>query len=421
MKDAINAYYPKIIIEDVYISRLNLKSTDLFIRNFTQYYIFKLIKYDYDLPSLIFFKSLLDVNDQAEFKENFKRLNDKSKQGLNMTKLELDIYQGDSSLTCTVTSEITIYQNSNVSEDIYDGLRCDKNHDILQILSPFGKCFTFLYEFNENEKNVSLVFGQYLYQIHDLLHEYYYRNKFNAITYRLLIHSRDSLPVLTNDELFFTDTTVTKSIGFFIKLTKYEFKRLPKPYDTNCQNYGNNNRYKCVNNCYFELYMDSIECIPNFDSLYTFKLNDRKNERNITFCSEENEPKNNSLNEKLKNDCNNECQLPCIDTYLTSDYDEVHFSNNVGGGINYRVYLKDAYYRKINYSPKMTFFSLIIDSANIWSLWHGITFLSILELFVVFLYRKLSGFRFTKIIITKFKKIEKIIERLIENLNLKVN
>lgn len=208
------------------------------------------------------------------------------------------------------------------------------------------------------------------------------QNKFPGFKKRMIIHSSDSLPVLTNDELYFTDTTFNQKNGYLLKVSKYEFKRLPKPYDTNCQMYGNSTRFQCLNECYFEGYMKTIDCIPNDNSLYTFVLNDGNNEQNLTFCLSENEDSIKTINTELIKNCNQECQDSCRDVYYNTDYEEIISQTNLK---YYNIYFKASYYTKIKYSPKMTFISLLIDIANIWSLWHGISFKQIFQIVITYL------------------------------------
>ena len=114
------------------------------------------------------------------------------------------------------------------------------------------------------------------------------------------------LPILTDDDLFFTDTMPNTFMRKVIsaEVAKFEFQRLPKPYNTNCQMYGNSTRFQCLNECYFDGYMNSdIKCIPNSESLYTFVIEgDIESQRNI-FCESEDEEKIETLNKNLRKEC----------------------------------------------------------------------------------------------------------------------
>ena len=72
-----------------------------------------------------------------------------------------------------------------------------------------------------------------------------------------------------------------------VKLSKIIIERLPKLYETNCRNYDNSNRFECLQNCYQGEYMDKINCIPNLNSLYTFKLNQNVQNHFVSYCMEE--------------------------------------------------------------------------------------------------------------------------------------
>ena len=243
---------------------------------------------------------------------------------------------------------------------------------------------------------------------------------FQAINRRFIIHSQDMLPILTDRDLSITDTTVDTAKSFSIKLSKIQFKRLPKPYDTNCQIYGNRSRFQCLNECYFDGYMNSnIKCIPNSESLYTFEINDKNENRSKIFCESDDENSIIYLNIKLNEKCFDKCLVSCDETYFSSDYEQVQYIGNFEAP-SYKIILKESYYKRIIFSVKMTFFSLVISIANIWCLWHGINFQLILDLFLR--YSKFVeliefSFLFGKKIIFHFIEFEKKVKI---NFNVKV-
>ena len=68
-------------------------------------------------------------------------------------------------------------------------------------------------------------------------------------------------------------------------MRKVYFERLPKPYDTDCQEYDTNNQFECINNCFKMKYHNRFGCIPSQDSLFTYKLDDHINFCNDTFLN----------------------------------------------------------------------------------------------------------------------------------------
>ena len=67
------------------------------------------------------------------------------------------------------------------------------------------------------------------------------------------------------------------------------------------EDYGNSTRFQCLNDCYYKQYMNSIQCIPNSQSLYTFEINPN----NITFCLSDD--KYFELNFKISLKCDKQC------------------------------------------------------------------------------------------------------------------
>src|SRR6185437_10470288 len=74
--------------------------------------------------------------------------------------------------------------------------------------------------------------------------------------------------------------------AYTIKIIRYDFKRLPKPYDTQCYDYRENEtKFPCLNKCYETEYMNRFQCIPRNNSLLTVRLYDKHIEPNVTFCN----------------------------------------------------------------------------------------------------------------------------------------
>ena len=228
----------------------------------------------------------------------------------------------------------------------------------------------------------------------------YLKNKLKLINRRILFHSSDSLPVLTTEENFFTDTTVTKRRSFLTKIEKFEFRRLAKPYDTNCRMYGNSTRFQCLNECYFDGYMNSdIKCIPNSESLFTIVLNSYSTESELKFCPLSEPSLIKKINSDLNKRCNKRCLEACQDIYYITEYDES--LGSYLGDFLIRLHFKSVFFKRFKYFAKMTFLSLILNIANAFSLWHGITIVGLLDSILSKVNAKFPIFSVIKLIICK--------------------
>ena len=146
----------------------------------------------------------------------------------------------------------------------------------------------------------------------------YFKNKFTPIETRFIFHSKNAFPIPTDTELYLTDISITEHPEYHIYIKKIVFKRLPKPYDTNCEDYENSTRFQCLNDCYYKQYMDSIQCIPNSESLYTFEVKQQNDEKNITFCLSDDKYLN--FKYKIQIKCDKQCLVSCRDYYYSTEY-----------------------------------------------------------------------------------------------------
>ena len=69
--------------------------------------------------------------------------------------------------------------------------------------------------------------------------------------------------------------------------------------------------------------MDSIQCIPNSESLYTFEVKQQNNEKNITFCLSDDKYLKLNFNISLK--CDKQCLVSCRDVYYSTEYSQKHY------------------------------------------------------------------------------------------------
>ena len=333
----------------------------------------------YSMRAFTFFKKYLDVESFNEFLANIQSLK-KKKISNDFNEIESEISEFYS-----IFNRLDIQTDALVENLIIESISFDSS---FYMISPFGKCHSYLYKFYEKQKRDALAF--YLsYELvlfssfSNMKHDH---SLFPLLSTKYLIHTNNSLPVLTNDELYFTDTCVTQPSSYNVKLRKYVFEKLQTPYDTNCQMYENSTHFQCLNECYFEKYRQKIECIPNYNSLLTIDLWRNESESNFTFCSEENSNFN-EINSKIIKECDEKCLTPCYDTLFQSDYDEIlgQYAINMK-----KFHLKESFYIKIIYTPHMTSMNLFIDVVNIWSFWHGVSFLQIVIILLTIIHGHLK-------------------------------
>ena len=172
-------------------------------------------------------------------------------------------------------------------------------------------------------------------------------------------------------------------------INKIDFERLPKPYDTDCQEYGTSNRFECLNNCLKLKYHHQFGCIPQQDSLYTYIIED--NVKHTTFCNDTffNDITMTNLNVEVT--CKEQCRTPCNEFTYELDILKIEF-RSYSNILSYYISLNN-YYTKIKYSPSLEFGELIINMTNIWSLWHGMSFITIVIEFFGLLKRISSKLR----------------------------
>ena len=282
---------------------------------------------------------------------------------------------------------------------------CDDIRQVLNIVSPFGKCHTYLYNNNNNnQSNNNLLKNYYLKSLFliNIKEEEKYRqyqskdeddyHRIKPYNKKFIVHLSTSLPIVTDYEIGLTHTNLVKANSFAIIITKVEFERLQYPYDTNCIDYQNNTLFDCLNYCYRDKYLTKLKCIP-FIGLYTFKIDDDTSKEN-SFCinlrNKINDSDLNELSKKIELECTKICSTPCSETYHTTIYHELqdYFKSDIYS----RFYLSQSYYLKIKYSPKKLFLSLLIDLANTQSLWYGINLTQLLEILFLSYIKKMFAF-----------------------------
>ena len=304
----------------------------------------------------------LDVENKSEFIEKQKHLNDKTLNDLNGTQTQFDFF---SFITLAIShndfDSITRYDHGNYS---LSGL---------ELLSPFGKCVIYLSKFKGNKE-------KYVFDTDHLISIMESRaidGNFMPMRYlvkKLFIHSSDVLPDLNTDEIQLTDNSVNQLYSFTLFIERTDFHKLPKPYETNCRNYGNSNRFECLNECYLNGYNQKWNCTPNDNHLLTIVLKNGIIEPNVKFCYKD-DKQIREFNNYLKSICFTQCLESCEQTLFslskdfiksTSNYIELRYLPNID------INIKEYVFKKIIFSPQILLLDFFISVVNILSLWHGI-------------------------------------------------
>ena len=281
---------------------------------------------------------------------------------------------------------------------------CQHLYKIPYIVSPFGKCFTFFY--NNQTNQTKEMFRKYRFNTNylsnlqtvgslDLYVDDYNIDYVTVKPYqqKFIVHQAISFPTVSDYDMSFTQNNLVDETSFVILLKKVFFERLEPPYDTDCVDYGNTTLFDCLNNCYRDKYLKEFNCIPLDEGLYTINF-DSSNE-NIYCPNIESVNVSNIyiLSQKLKYECSKNCGTPCSEVYYSSDYHEIQ-SNFL---TQYKFFLGSSYYLKVKYWPKTLFYSLIIDLANTWSLWYGISLIQIIDILSTSYTKKLFHFIIKKL------------------------
>ena len=164
----------------------------------------------------------LDVENKSEFIEKQKHLNDKTLNDLNGTQTQFDFF-----------AFITLAIRYNDFDSMNQNDHGNYSLSGLELLSPFGKCFSFLVKINRNE-NIYVFDTDHLIRIVESRNFDGYFIPMKYLAKKLFIHSSDVLPDVTTDGIQLTDNSVTQLYSFTLFIERTDFQKLPKPYETNC-------------------------------------------------------------------------------------------------------------------------------------------------------------------------------------------
>ena len=281
---------------------------------------------------------------------------------------------------------------------------CNKLFKIPYIISPFGKCVTFFYnnqtdnDFYQNHRfrmnylaSLRMIDEKKLYVDDYIIDD----RSMKAIHQKFIVHQATTFPILSDYDMSFTQNNLFARNSFAIQLNKIQFERLEPPYDTDCIDHSNQTIFDCLNKCYRDKYLNQFKCIPVDGGIFTFDV-DHLNQD--AFCTKNTSRLLNILNilsQKLKSECSKYCGTPCSEICYSNNYREIQMQYLT----HFDFYLSSSYYLNVKYWPKKLFYSLIIDLANTWSLWYGISLVQIIKILFSSYIKKL-----VVLIITKFNQ-----------------
>ena len=305
-----------------------------------------------------FLSKYFDINNEEEYYQVIRRIEDKHMYGLNGTLDLLDFYVNHHNCW-------TLYEPN---------IECEDLKPTIKMLSPLGKCHTYLMGDNDNQTyvdKIELSTGDPLGELRTHL-----RRKF-------ILHSSNHLPIWTSNQFRATDIQFNQENSFVVRIDKNQFIKLPPPYDQKCHDYSESQQFECLNKCIVNYYNQKFKCYPNTNNYYSIMVDNQTLNKNFIFCNE-----SEYISKKSKlfaQTCQIKCGEPCSKTYYTQNLFPItlKFLNKLSSVYRSKVLtfiFDNVDYLRIIWLPQLTIISLFIKIVNIWSLWHGIHFELLIDL-----------------------------------------
>ena len=351
-------------------NNLNFSNINIDILNFMLNYCEK----NFKTKNLIrYLSKYSDIKNKEEYNQVMSRIEDKHINGLNET---LDL--------------LDFYVNQHNCRTLYEpNIDCQDLKPTIKMLSPFGKCHTYLMGDYNNKTYVDKIII-YTGDYQDDLRIYLRRN--------FILHSSNHLPIWTSNQFRATDVSFDQDKSLVVRISKNELIKLPPPYDNKCHDYSERQQFECMNKCVENYYKDKLKCFPNKNNYHTILVDDQIFKKNYVFCNNsENIWKKNKLFARY---CNSLCGVPCSKTYFNEEV--IPSSMQTTEKKTHEKFIEfiidNVEYLKIIWLPKLTIISLFIKIFNIWSLWHGIHFKLLIDLILEYV-KQVYSYVFRKIVI----------------------
>ena len=210
---------------------------------------------------------------------------------------------------------------------------------------------------------------QKFFTIHDGVRKDDHEQK-NPLSLIFIFHHNKALPLITDDifELRQTEHFAQTTI----KVRRYDFSRLARPYETQCHDYGLSDRSQCLNQCYEKQYILRLKCIPFDNSLYSFDYNNDTEFNAKTFCLSNDRKLVSETNCEAIKSCDSQCRTPCSETLFTSE----SFTRN--SDFDDVIAVNKEYRNIIEYLVRMSLFDLMITAINLINSWYGTTLIDLI-------------------------------------------
>jgi len=336
------------------------------------------------IPAISFCKTIIPEDNSME-------ISLKSKNGEDFKRLGMSCeFRKDSHFDCTLSyksffellnSQIFLSDYFNVIDLQHEIFECKvifngkqkKCEDLINITQSYDnnyKCYTFMSQLSTDSYESLNLSG---YQSIDTL--FFWGNYF--------VHDSNQLPSYSTSQMTSIPHTEADS---GVAYEKVIFKRLPPPFNTNCQDY--NLKIRSQAQCINDLIMKIIKkqnCLPkNFDPLTFVIKNYDYTEFKLRFCDQNFYFPETKALKKI-------CRIAC--------YEEIY---NMKKSTLQTSTLKpmNPYFIIFESYPKLGFLKYLVDLGGLIGLWHGISFQDLNNLFQDFLRKIFSTSQLLRKLIT---------------------
>jgi len=327
-----------------------------------------LIPEDYGTP--IFLKSTNGGEDYKRLGINCEFLNDSLSQCSKSYDSFFELLNNQTFLS-DYLNVIDLKNEFFECEVISNGTQ-KKCEDLINITLNYNsnyKCYTFMSQLSTDSYESFNLSGYFK------LKTYFIGN--------ILVHDSNQLPSYSTSQIFSTPFS-----GNFL-YDKVVFKRLPPPFNTNCQNYNLKIRSQaqCVNDLIMEI-VKKQNCFPKNSETLTFVVkNYDYTEFKFRFCDQNfSFPDTRALKRY--------CRIAC--------YEEIYVMKKVRIVIH-APKSTNPYFISFEYYPKVGFLKYLVNLGGLLGLWHGISFNDLSNLFRKFLKKIISISQLLRKLITYIK------------------
>ena len=170
-----------------------------------------------------YIKSIISMKNKEQFEENFELTHNKNISGFDH-----------------IFNDFLIFKSIIEYNDF--ALRDSRSKStILPMITPFGQCISYYKGQHKSHIRIEQINPDTIINSQSVMnglfhHRWIRKSLVKFIEFEILLHSSDTFPLLTAQEIYLTDDNYNSENSFVLKLSRYEFERLPKPYETNCHN-----------------------------------------------------------------------------------------------------------------------------------------------------------------------------------------